>query len=136
MKKINYKKGFHLFKDMKFFHRMILIYLIGGIIPLVAVSIYTNMQTRKMMIKVTEETQTEELSVLGSSIRESMTVLNNVSKRLCYNSDILNLATKKYKTKKQFYQDYREANATIEDYLNFYAQDISCLLYTSDAADE
>lgn len=127
MKKINYKKGFHLFKDMKFFHRMILIYLIGGIIPLVAVSIYTNMQTRKMMIKVTEETQTEELSVLGSSIRESMTVLNNVSKRLCYNSDILNLATKKYKTKKQFYQDYREANATIEDYLNFYAQDISSI---------
>ena len=32
MKKFNYKKRFHLFKDMKFLHRMILIYLIGGII--------------------------------------------------------------------------------------------------------
>ena len=74
MKKLNYKKRFHLFKDMKFLHRMILIYLIGGIIPLVVVSIYTNMQTREMMINVTEETQSEELSVLGSSIRECLTM--------------------------------------------------------------
>ena len=55
MNELNYKKRFHLFKDMKFLHRMILIYLIGGIIPLLVMSIYTNMQTRKMMIKLTEE---------------------------------------------------------------------------------
>ena len=105
MKKFNYKKRFHLFKDMKFLHRMILIYLIGGIIPLLVMSIYTNMQTRKMMINVTEETQSEELSVLGSSLRESMTVLDNVARLLCDNDEILKIANRNYKNKTQFYRD-------------------------------
>lgn len=125
MKKFNYKKRFHLFKDMKFFHRMILIYLIGGIIPLLVMSIYTNMQTRKMMINVTEETQSEELSVLGSSLRESMTVLDNVARLLCDNDEILKIANRNYKNKTQFYRDYRKANTVILDYINFYEQDIS-----------
>lgn len=127
MNELNYKKRFHLFKDMKFLHRMILIYLIGGIIPLLVMSIYTNMQTRKMMIKLTEETQAEELSVLSSSIRESMTVLDNVARLLCSNDEILKLTTRKYKNKTQFYSDYRKANTVMEDYINFYEQDISSI---------
>ena len=112
---------------MKFLHRMILIYLIGGIIPLLVMSIYTNMQTRKMMIKLTEETQAEELSVFSSSIRESMTVLDNVARLLCSNDEILKLTTRKYKNKTQFYSDYRKANTVMEDYINFYEQDISSI---------
>ena len=106
---------------------MILIYLIGGIIPLLVMSIYTNMQTRKMMIKLTEETQAEELSVFSSSIRESMTVLDNVARLLCSNDEILKLTTRKYKNKTQFYSDYRKANTVMEDYINFYEQDISSI---------
>ena len=127
MNELNYKKRFHLFKDMKFLHRMILIYLIGGIIPLLVMSIYTNMQTRKMMIKLTEETQAEELSVFSSSIRESMTVLDNVARLLCSNDEILKLTTRQYKNKTQFYSDYRKANTVMEDYINFYEQDISSI---------
>lgn len=127
MNELNYKKRFHLFKDMKFLHRMILIYLIGGIIPLLVMSIYTNMQTHKMMIKLTEETQAEELSVFSSSIRESMTVLDNVARLLCSNDEILKLTTRKYKNKTQFYSDYRKANTVMEDYINFYEQDISSI---------
>lgn len=127
MNELNYKKRFHLFKDMKFLHRMILIYLIGGIIPLLVMSIYTNMQMRKMMIKLTEETQAEELSVFSSSIRESMTVLDNVARLLCSNDEILKLTTRKYKNKTQFYSDYRKANTVMEDYINFYEQDISSI---------
>ena len=127
MNELNYKKRFHLFKDMKFLHRMILIYLIGGIIPLLVMSIYTNMQTRKMMIKLTAETQAEELSVFSSSIRESMTVLDNVARLLCSNDEILKLTTRKYKNKTQFYSDYRKANTVMEDYINFYEQDISSI---------
>ena len=125
MKKFNYQKRFHLFKDMKFLHRMILIYLIGGIIPLLVMSIYTNMQTRKMMINVTEETQSEELSVLGSSLRESMTVLDNVARLLCNNDEVQKLAARKYKNKTQFYKDYRAVNGIFQGYMNLYEQDIS-----------
>jgi two-component system sensor histidine kinase YesM len=103
---------------------MILVYLIGGIIPLIVVSIYMNMQTRRMMISITEETQTEETAVLGSSIQESMSVLDTVSRLLCLNDDIYRLATKSYKNRTAFYKDYYGTSA-ITDYMTFYQQDIS-----------
>lgn len=124
MKKWNITDKFHIFKDMGFLQRMMLVYLIGGIIPLVVVSIYINRQSRNMMISVTKETQTEELAVLGSSIRESMSVLDNVARLLCINDEIERLATHEYKNATSFYKDYYGMNA-ISDYLTFYQQDIS-----------
>jgi two-component system sensor histidine kinase YesM len=109
---------------MKFLQRMILIYLVGGIIPLAVVGIYMNMQTRKMMIGIAEETQTEETAVLGSSIQESMSVLDTVSRLLCLNDEIQKLGTKKYKNRTAFYKDYHDTSA-IADYMTFYQQDIS-----------
>lgn len=136
MKKLNFENKFHLFKDMKFLNRMMLVYLIGGIIPLVIVSIYTNLQTRNMLISITEETQKEEIAVLSSSIRESMTVLDNVARLLCINDEIKRIATKKYKSRTAFYKDYNSMNA-ISDYLNFYQQDISYInIYLNNASIE
>ena len=65
--------------------------------------------------------------MFSSSIRESMTVLDNVARLLCSNDEILKLTTRKYKNKTQFYSDYRKANTVMEDYINFYEQDISSI---------
>lgn len=103
---------------------MILIYVIGGIIPLLGASIYTNSQTRNMMIELSKETQLEEISLLGSSIGESMTVLENVARLLCLSEEVQKLATKKYSNSTEFFKDYYSTSA-IAEYLNYYQQDIS-----------
>lgn len=122
--KKHFKIKFHIFKDMSFFQRMILIYVIGGIIPLLGASLYTNSQTRQMMVDVYKETQSEELSLVAASIRESMTVLDDVCRLLSKNEEIQKLATKEYSTEKEFLKDYSQITA-ISEYLNYYQQDIS-----------
>ena len=118
------KWRFNHFRNMKFFQRMILVYIIGGIIPLLVVSIYTNSQIRKMMLNLTRETQSEEISLMGSSIRESMTVLNNVARLLCLSDEVEKMAVHNYSEKTEFFKDYYGMSA-ITEYLNFYQQDIS-----------
>ncbi len=121
---MNFKRKFRIFKDTSFFQRMILIYVIGGIIPLLGASIYMNSQTRQMMIDVYKETQTEELSLVAASIRESMSVMEDVSRLLSENKQILELATGEYSNKMDFLKKYSEIKA-ITEYLNYYQQDIS-----------
>lgn len=126
MKKMKHhvKKKFHIFKDMHFFQRMTLIYVIGGIIPLLGASIYTNSQMHNIMIDLSRETQSEEIVLLGSSINESMTVLENVARLLCLSDEVRRLATKEYSGSTDFFKDYYGTSA-ITEYLNYYQQDIS-----------
>ena len=122
--KYNVQKRFHIFKDTSFLQRMLLIYVIGGVIPLLGASIYTNFQTRKMMVDLSKETQLEEISLLGSSIGESVTVLDNVARLLCLSEEVQKMATKEYANSTQFFKDYYSTSA-ITEYLNYYQQDIS-----------
>lgn len=101
-----------------------MIYVIGGIIPLLGASIYTNSQMRNIMIDLSRETQSEEIVLLGSSINESMTVLDNVARRLCLSDEVRKLATKEYSGSTDFFKDYYSTSA-ITEYLNYYQQDIS-----------
>ncbi len=87
-------------------------------------SMYMNSQTRQMMMDVYKETQTEELSLVAASIRESMSVLEDVSRLLSENEQILDLATEEYSNKMEFLKEYSKINA-ISEYLNYYQQDIS-----------
>ncbi len=121
---IKNRKRFHIFKDMRFFQRMILIFVIGGILPLLGSSLYMNSQTSKMMINLTKETQSEELALISSSITESMSVLDDVSAQLCKNKEILRLIRTDYPTENAFFRDYYSMSA-VTDYLDYYQRDIA-----------
>lgn len=120
------KNRIHPLKDLHFSHRMFLVYIIGGIIPLLAASIYTNFGMRRMMIDLRTESQSNEVQAMGDSIRESVTVLNNVARLLCLSDDLEELATKDYPNKTALFQDYHNLSV-ITDYLNYYQQDISAI---------
>ena len=109
---------------MRFFQRMILIFVIGGILPLLGSSLYMNSQTSKMMINLTKETQSEELALISSSITESMSVLDDVSAQLCKNKEILRLIRTDYPTENAFFRDYYSMSA-VTDYLDYYQRDIA-----------
>ncbi len=109
---------------MRFFQRMILIFVIGGILPLLGSSLYMNSQTSKMMIDLTKETQSEELALISSSITESMSVLDDVSAQLCKNKEILRLIRTDYLTENAFFRDYYSMSA-VTDYLDYYQRDIA-----------
>lgn len=117
-------KGKNIIKDLRFHQRMLLVYLVGGILPLLVTGLYTNYQTRSMMIDLSKETQTEELSLIASSIQESMSVAGNVVRLLSEDDQVRKMTRSVYTNQFDFLKDVTNLSA-IKDYLNYYKQDIS-----------
>lgn len=121
-------------KNMRLRQRMLIVYLLGGILPLLFASLYTNAQIQKMMVDLTKETQTEELSLIGNSIQESMNVVANVIRLLADDHYISQMAKTAYTNKFDFLKDVTNFT-TINDYLNYYNQDISQItIYLSNSS--
>jgi len=52
------------FRNIKFRERMLLIYIIGGIIPFLFVMLYMNQRSQGIMLEQSSKKQTEEILVL------------------------------------------------------------------------
>lgn len=110
---------------LKLHHRMLLIYLIGGIIPFISASLYTNAKNQSTMIKLNKDTKQSELEILKRQITESMTVAEDVLNEL-YISDVVNDITRKtYDSISDFEDDCNARLGIIDKYLNYYKREIS-----------
>lgn len=124
----NKRKRFQISKNIKFRERMLLIYIIGGIIPFIGTNIYTNHQTSDMTVALSKETQTEEISLISSYIKESMPIIKDVSRALYADQNIRAIVEKVSKSetvdKAELDKDCEELSS-IDSYLRYYKQDIS-----------
>ena len=89
-------KKFGILQRIRFRDRMFVIYFIGGVIPFIFSSYYTNIQNRNTMLELNQETQTEELGIMRDRVRESMDIVEKVSTKLFINNTIRDVATKRY----------------------------------------
>ena len=80
------------FGNIRLRERMLLLYLVGGILPLLLANIYMYASVRSLMIQQTKDNSVEELSVIGRSLEESISVIEEVSKRLYFDEDIEHIA--------------------------------------------
>lgn len=118
------------FGNIRLRERMLLLYLVGGILPLLLANIYMYASVRSLMIQQTKDNSVEELSVIGRSLEESISVIEEVSKRLYFDEDIEHIAFTRYEDYEDIVRDYREHD-NIEDYVRSYYQDISSItIYT------
>ena len=106
--KENHTTHKHHFKvpNIRFRERMLLIYLIGGIIPFILVSYFTNWSVRNQVAGQNKEAQSEEISLICSNISESIVVAEKVSKHICDDEKLkrilYNVVQKRYKDKEEF----------------------------------
>ena len=56
------------FGNIRLRERMLLLYLVGGILPLLLANIYMYASVRSLMIQQTKDNSVEELSVIGRSL--------------------------------------------------------------------
>lgn len=117
-------KKLEILQKIRFRDKMVIIYILGGMIPFIISSYYANIQGRNTMTRLVKESQMEELSIMKDRIRESMDVVEKVSTKLYINSTIKNVATKRYKNYKEFTENCRKLKF-IDDYIYDYEQDIS-----------
>lgn len=119
-----YMKKLEIFKRIRFRDRVFIIYILGGIIPFIFSSYYSNIQNRESMINLSRETQKEELSLMKDRIKESMAIVEKVSTQLFINSTVREIVRKDYKTIEEFEDDCSQLSF-IDSYLDNYEQDIS-----------
>ncbi len=103
---------------------MILIFFIGGILPMLCVIIYNNHATKKMLIKQNMESEEAELVLLKDAMLENIRIVSDVSKRLYFDRTIEKIAFTKYKNYEDILKDYNRYTK-ITDCLNDYYQEIA-----------
>lgn len=105
---------------------MLLIYLIGGIIPMLGVIFYNNQVTKHILIKQTMESEAAELSLLKDAVADTMRVVGDVSKRMYFDNSIEKVAFTHYQTYQEILDDYNDCTS-ISGFLNDYYQEIASI---------
>ena len=130
--KENHTTHKHHFKvpNIRFRERMLLIYLIGGIIPFILVSYFTNWSVRNQVAGQNKEAQSEEISLICSNISESIVVAEKVSKHICDDEKLkrilYNVVQKRYKDKEELDKDCT-ALSFIDQYEEYFQEEISSI---------
>lgn len=131
MKK-KHTKHKHQYKmpNIRFRERMLLIYLIGGIIPFILVSYFTNWSVKNQVERQNKEAQSEEISLICSNISESIVVAEKVSKHICDDEKLkrilYNVVQKQYKDKEELDKDCM-ALSFIDQYEEYFQEEISSI---------
>lgn len=121
-------KLFHIVRNIKFRERMLLIYIIGGIIPFVFAMLYVNQRSQEIMLEQSKKTQSEEITLIASGMKECMNVAEDVAEQIYSNTKVINIASrvakKDYKSTKDFDKDCSKLHF-IDKYLEYYKGEIS-----------
>lgn len=113
-----------IIRNIKIREKMILIFFIGGILPMLTVILYNNHAAKKMLVRQTMESEAAELTLLGDAIYENIRIVSDVSKRLYFDRTIEKIAFTKYNSYEEILKDYN-SYTKITDCLNDYYQEIS-----------
>lgn len=128
MKIIEKMKRF--FANLKLRERILSVYLIGGVLPMVLVDAYMYVSVRSVMIEQAKESEKGELSIIADSINESVAIIEDISRRLYFDEGLEHIAFTKYSNYEEILSDYRNYN-TISDYVKYYYQEIAGItIYT------
>lgn len=125
IKKI-YNKILMVLYNIKLKERLLGVYFLCGVIPLVAVSVYFSNGTNELLIKQSEQAEFVELSLIQDALTENLRVVTEVSKKLYFDKDIEHVAFFKYNSYKEVLNDYKNYTKFTE-YLTDYHQEISSI---------
>ena len=110
---------------LRLHNRMLLIYIIGGMLPFIAASLYTNAKNQSNMIKLNKNTQESEIEILKRQFSESMTVAVDVLNQLYVSSAVNDVTRKTYDSISDFENECNARLGIIDRYLSYYKRDIS-----------
>ena len=103
--------------------RMIVVYLIGGLIPGILIESYLLRGTRTLMMEQYQMAQEMLLNTAAASLREAIAVVEDVSKRFYLDEELEHIAFCQYESMEQLVSDYG-AYHKIEEYMADYPDEI------------
>lgn len=104
---------------MKTQQKIISIYLIGGLIPMILISVFLVDGNKKSLIEQTKASEQAELYLVKNSLKEDIRIITDVSKRMYFDEELEAIAFKKYEDYGEMIEDYRDY-ATMANYMSYY----------------
>lgn len=109
---------------MKLVYRMILIYVIGGLLPLSAIIGYLIHGTNQVLVSQAENAEIAELQTIGRQILELENTMTTVSSYFYFDDKLEEIAAKQYTHYQEMINDYRGYTA-FKEYQSYYNTMIS-----------
>ena len=100
---------------------MFLIYIVGGVIPMLIVNAYLNQSTRNIILNQTREAEIAELTLIKDNILENMRIVTDISKLIYFDEGLEHIAFNQYQQYEEVVEDYRNYT-TMADYQGYYNQ--------------
>lgn len=115
-------------RNIRFRGRMLLIFVIGGIIPFLGATIYMNSTVTDIVLEQNEEAQQRELELLGKMIERAIPDMRAVCQEFYISNVLPNMVQKNYETTKEWEQDEGQL-FEINKYLEYYEQSVSDIIF-------
>ena len=120
-----------LFKNIRFRGKMILVFVIGGVIPFFCVTVYLNNRTANSLIEQNKKAQKQELHLMASILEDVVPDMEKVCENMNINTVLSNMITKDYTDEKKWQKDKGKL-WEIDRYMQDYKQSISdIVIYVS-----
>ena len=103
-------------KELTIRRKMFLIYIIGGFIPMLFVSLYLINGTKNIIIQQNKSSEISELQLIGDGIFENVRTIAEASQRLYFMEIIEKLGAHQYDSKsEELVNDYNTLNKKLRN---------------------
>lgn len=109
---------------MKLHHRMFLLYIVGGVLPILLIGWYLISGTNKILVEQAKSTEITEMEMARKHTEELFKTVNMVSKYFIFDEKLEEIAAKNYTDYQEMVDDYKEFRSFI-NYGKYYNNIIS-----------
>lgn len=115
------EKGFHLFDDMRIRHKLLGIYILVTLVPILLVGIYLNYGMREVVLSNTLNETNANIDKLELRLNTIFNRATSISDLIYINKDIKTLLSQPYESNLEVYKAYNEYHI-FDEYLKYYEE--------------
>lgn len=112
-------KMLKVIQNTKFGQRMFLIYLIGGLLPMILIGIYLIHGTTEILVRQAESSELEELKTVKTHLLETQNIMASVSEYFYLDEQLEEIAWKQYTDYQEIIDAYKGYTSFV-DYRQYY----------------
>ena len=109
---------------LKFGHRMLLIYLAGGLLPLALIGAYLIHGTNRILVEQAQNSEILQLETISRQLLEMQNTMTTMSQYFYFDEKLEEIAAKEYTDYQEMIDDFKDYTAFL-DYQKYYNNIIS-----------
>lgn len=109
---------------MKLRHQMVVLYFVGGALPVIMIGLYLINGTNRILVEQAKGAEVTEIEMVRQQTQELFSTVSMVSKYFIFDEKLENIALKEYTDYQDMVDDYRDYTAFVQ-YGNYYNNMIS-----------